>query len=193
MASKPLPSQEVLRQLLRYEPETGKLFWLPRTAEQMVSTDPRGPEWAANRWNSHYAGKEAFTATDPAGYRHGKIGRVKYQAHRVIWKLVNGVDPDTIDHVNGQQGDNRLSNLRNATIAENSRNYRKPPGKSSRYRGVCWVKRDGKWSATISDGNAGKASLGYFTDEVEAARAYDRAARQRHGAFATLNFPDEVA
>ena len=192
MASKPLPPQWVLRQLLRFEPETGKLFWLPRAANQMTVTDPRGPEWAANQWNSRNAGREAFTASDRRGYRHGNIGGIKYQAHRVIWKLAHGTDPETIDHINGQQGDNRLDNLRNCTVAENSRNYSKPEGGSSRFRGVAWVKRDQKWAARISDGKGGKRSLGNHTSEEAAARAYDRAAREMHGAFATLNFPDEV-
>jgi len=191
MATKPLPSQEVLRQLLRYEPETGKLFWNKRTAAQMNCSDPRGPEWSANQWNSRSAGKEAFTATDPAGYRHGKIAGIKYQAHRVIWKMVCGIDPDTIDHKNGKQGDNRIANLRDCSNAENSRNYAKTAG-TSQYRGVCWVRRDGAWAARISNGLGGKRSLGNYRDEVEAAKAYDRAARELHGEFATLNFPSEA-
>lgn len=191
MATKPLPSQEVLRQLLRYEPETGKLFWKERSADQMNCTDPRGAEWAANQWNSRNAGKEAFTASDPAGYRHGKISGIKYQAHRIIWKLVYGVDPDIIDHANRVTDDNRIANLRDCTAADNSRNYPKP-NNSSQFRGVCWVKRDRAWAARISDGNGGKISLGNHADEVSAAQAYDRAARELHGAFAILNFPAEA-
>jgi hypothetical protein len=45
MAVKALPSQEVLRQLLRYEEETGRLFWLSRSAGMVSSTDPRGAQW----------------------------------------------------------------------------------------------------------------------------------------------------
>jgi hypothetical protein len=191
MASKPLPSQEVLRQLLRYEPETGRLFWRERSAEQMNCSDPRGKEWAANQWNSRNAGKEAFTASDHGGYRKGKINGAKYLAHRVIWKLVYGVDPDVIDHVNRVTNDNRVHNLRSCTVADNSRNYRKT-NNSSRYRGVSWVKRDQVWAARISNGKGSKISLGNHHDEDEAARAYDRAARVRHGSFAILNFPDDI-
>ncbi len=191
MAAKPLPSQEVLRQLLRYEPETGKLFWRERSADQMKCSDPRGAGWAANQWNSRNAGKEAFTSTDPSGYRHGKISGRLYQAHRVIWKLVYGVDPEVIDHANRVTGDNRIENLRNCTVADNSRNYPKR-NNTSNYRGVSWVKRDQAWAARISDGKGGKISLGNHANEVEAARAYDRAARIRHGDFAILNFPAEV-
>ena len=66
MATKPLPSQEVLRQLLRYEPETGKLFWRERTPD-MFSADGRDPEWKARNWNSKLAGREAFNPPVTAG------------------------------------------------------------------------------------------------------------------------------
>lgn len=193
MATKPLPPQGVLRQLLEYNPETGVLIWRKRKPEDMQCTDPRGSEWASNQWNSRAAGKEAFTFTDRRGYRHGKVHGMNYQAHRIIWKMVHGADPAVIDHINGNPSDNRLSNLRECSTAENSRNYAKKSQGSSRYRGVCWVARDGKWAARISNGESGKVSLGYFEVEAEAARAYDRAARDLHGQFATLNFPDEVA
>jgi hypothetical protein len=188
---KALPSQDELRTLLRYEPETGKLFWRERQAHQMKGIDPTRREWAARQFNSRYAGKEAFTSSDKLGYRHGKINWLNYQAHRVIWKLVHGEDPQVIDHINRDPSDNRIVNLRNCTIAENSRNYSKT-NKASGYRGVCWVKRDKAWAARISNGRGGKVSLGNFKNEVDAARAYDAAARSLHGEFATLNFPDEV-
>ena len=190
MATKPLPSQEVLRQLLRYEPETGKLFWLTRTADMMSGKDPRGPEWAASAWNAKFGGKEAFTFSDPRGYRHGKILGKVYQAHRVIWKIVHGVDPDVIDHIDGDPRNNRIGNLRNCSVSENSRNYKKDAGQTSTYRGVCWVARDKKWGARISNGRNGKVSLGNFDSEMDAALAYDAAAIKLHKEFATLNFPE---
>lgn len=189
---KPLPTQQRLMELLRYDPETGRLFWRPRTEETFSTADPRGQAWSARAWNSRNAKTEAFTAADHRGYRHGKIDGVKYLAHRVIWKMQTGVDPDTIDHINGAQGDNQWINLRDCSGAENSRNYRKSPGLTSPYRGVHWVDRDQKWAARISDGRGGKHSLGNYSDELSAAQAYDRAARKMHGQFATLNFPDEV-
>jgi hypothetical protein len=60
----------------------------------------------------------------------------------------------------------------------------------SKYRGVSWSKSNKKWQAQIYfDGK--KHHLGYFEDEEEAARAYDRAARVQHGEKAQLNFPAE--
>lgn len=190
MATRALPSQEVLRQLLRYEPDTGKLFRCRISADHIVTEDQRGAEWAANAFNVRYAGQEAFTYSDSRGYRHGKVCGVKYQAHRVIWKLVHGTEPPQVDHINGNKSDNRIANLRACTNEENARNYPKRKAGSSQYRGVCWVPRDQKWAASISNGKAGKISLGHHSDEVSAAKAYDKAARELHGEFATLNFSE---
>ncbi len=192
MAAKALPSQEVLRQLLRYEPETGKLFRLPMSEAHIVTTDARGPAWAAQAFNARYAGQEAFTYSDRRGYRHGKVFGLKYQAHRIIWKMVYGEDPNQIDHINGDQSDNRLVNLRACTNAENARNYAKRKPGASQYRGVSWVARDKRWVASINVAGKGRIALGGHPDQISAARAYDKAARELHGAFATLNFPEEV-
>lgn len=189
---KTLPSQGSLHAMFEYDGQTGNLYRKPLSAHAFLdTTDKRGPQWVANNYNSQNAGKEAFTYADKRGYRHGTIFGVNYQAHRVIWKMMTGEDPDTIDHINGDTSDNRFENLRSCTVAENSRNYAKPSG-SSKYRGVCWVKRDQAWAARISNGKGGKVSLGNYKDEIEAARAYDKAAREMHGEFALLNFPDEV-
>ncbi len=59
---------------------------------------------------------------------------------------------------------------------------------SSKYKGVIRVKRDRKWQATIQ-ANRRKLSLGAFDDEIEAAVAYDRKAKELFGEFAYLNFP----
>lgn len=91
------------------------------------------------------------------------------------------------DHINGQGLDNRRANLRPATTAENVSNMRKHRG-SSRFKGVCWSRREQRWRATIElDGR--QAYLGVFREEEAAAQAYDAAARNHFGQFAALNFP----
>lgn len=91
------------------------------------------------------------------------------------------------DHRNGNRLDNRRSNLRIVTSAQNCQNRRKTPSKSSRFKGVSYRKDRGTWLAAIrTDGRLIK--LGTFATEIDAAKAYDEAARQHFGEFAVLNF-----
>jgi hypothetical protein len=69
---------------------------------------------------------------------------------------------------------------------------RKASDTTSKYRGVAWSTRLQKWSSQICPHNK-KKHLGVFTDEADAARAYDRAARSYFKAFAQLNFPNDKA
>lgn len=188
---KQLPSADVLNRLFSYSPETGDLTHNIRTPEFMTGSDASSKRNACASWNGRYAGTAAFSYKDKRGYFHGKVLGKNYQAHRVIWKMFYGFEPDNIDHINGNPSDNRIRNLRNCSVAENCRNYAKTKKGSSAYRGVCWVKRDKKWAASISNGNGGKISLGHYAKERDAAMAYDAAAKESHGDFATLNFPDK--
>ena len=181
MASKDLPSPEVLRQLLRYEPETGKLFWLPRAVEMFP--DAR----TCNSWNSRHAGKEAFVTLHTAGYLQGIVMRKHYYAHRVAWAIHTGAWPrKLIDHADGDPKNNRIENLRQADDFQNSRNVRSAKGSSSRYLGVYWGRHNRKWIAAITV-NGRKRHIGCFGDEEEAAAAYDAAALTHFGGFARLN------
>ncbi|MGN6539153.1 MAG: HNH endonuclease [Mesorhizobium sp.] len=182
-----LPSQSLLRSLLEYDPETGKLTWKHRPASMFRDTEARSASSSANAWNAKNARKEAFTARSGDGYFHGKIGGNVYQAHRIIWKMVYGADPDFIDHVNLIKDDNRLSNLRNCSAAQNSWNYPKPRKSGIRYRGVARSKDSRKWVANIS-ARGQRIYLGSFDSDIDAALAYDNAAVSLHGDFATLNF-----
>ena len=95
-----------------------------------------------------------------------------------------------VDHINHDGLDNRKSNLRLCTQRQNNQTQR-PRGKTSKYKGVYWNKRAKKFMASICiDGK--KKSLGYFIDEVAAAKSYDKAAKKLFGEFAYLNFPNEV-
>jgi len=97
-----------------------------------------------------------------------------------------------VDHIDGNGLNNTKKNLRIASIAENNRNCKKTKKPTtSKYKGVCIEKSNGKWRAQIYYNNRCKF-LGHFDNEEDAARAYDAAAKIYHGEFAVLNFPPEM-
>ena len=107
---------------------------------------------------------------------------VKVYMHKLItgWPLT--------DHVNRDGLDNRRANLRPANRAQNLANQQPRPGCASPYRGVVWSAQKNKWMARIkADGK--QRYLGSFTSEIDAAVAYDVAAREVFGEFACPNFP----
>jgi hypothetical protein len=176
--SKELPCPDILRNLLRYEPDTGKLFWLPR--HQGFFDQSR--HWLA--WNTRYSGMEAFTTINDNGYCQGDIFNRKHAAHRVAWAIFYGESAQgPVDHINGIRSDNRIENLRLASPMENSRNCASARGSSSRFLGVSWHKGNKKWSAQIRVNRCQK-HLGYFKDEESAAAAYIAAAKAYFGEFA---------
>lgn len=95
-----------------------------------------------------------------------------------------------VDHRDNDGLNNQRVNLRAATQAENNRaRCHKASGCYSQYRGVTFRKLTGRWVAKIKK-NRRLFNLGYFTSEVEAALAYDKAARRLFGDFAAPNFSD---
>lgn len=91
-----------------------------------------------------------------------------------------------VDHANGNGLDNRRINLRPATRSQNGANRPPPSNNTSGYKGVYWSRPMRKWRACIGVDDR-KVYLGYFTDPVDAARAYNRAALEIFGEYAWLN------
>lgn len=162
---KELPSPELLRKLLRYEPDTGELFWRKR------SSDLCGSEAKANSFNAQFAGKQAITVKNREGYLYGTIFRKHVAAHRVAWAIYYGKWPAMqIDHINGVKADNRIANLRDVSRSENGKNKRMRSDNTSGVTGVCWVPSTKKWISRIhSDGK--NVSLGTYENKEDAIRA----------------------
>jgi hypothetical protein len=156
-----LPHQDDLLRSLSYDPTSGYLYWRDR--------DDRSREW-----NSRWAGKRAFTARGHKGYYTGAFNGSQYYAHRVIWKMLKGEEPDVIDHIDGTISDNRLENLRSVPSLDNQRNMRRMSSNTSGINGVGWSAPTKKWAAYIRvDGK--RIHLGYFETKEQAASARRRA------------------
>jgi hypothetical protein len=113
-------NQQLVRDLLYYDPETGKLFWKKRDISYFSGSYPCGA-WCT--WNKRFADKEAFTSFDKNGYLLGKIFGKSYRAHRIIWLWVYGKFPlEEIDHINHIKTDNRIINLRDVDKFINNQN-----------------------------------------------------------------------
>lgn len=109
--------------------------------------------------------------------------------HRFILGLTNE-DP-LVDHKDGNGLNNQKDNLRQATESQNHANSSYSKG-SSRYRGVSWHKAQGKWSAKLGK-YPNRTYVGSYSNEEDAAHAYDAAAFIRWGEFAYLNFPETLS
>ena len=114
----------------------------------------------------------------------GYYKQKKIRMHNLILLVPYGMETD---HINHNRSDNRRCNLRLVTHLQNTQNVSlRKQKKSSKYKGVCWYKRDGMWRAYIGD-NGQHIHIGYFDTEIEAAKAYNENAKIRYGEYACLN------
>ena len=137
------------------------------------------------------AGYKWFAVRYERGYyavRTDKDRKGRQKNVRMHREILGEPKGKIIDHINHNGLDNRSVNLRVATRQQNAWNKRKQRGKcSSKYKGVTWLKRMGKWQARIVC-NGKSIFIGYFDDQVSAGRAYDARAKELYGDYATLNF-----
>lgn len=171
-----LPAREFLLECFDYNQLSGCLTWKARPEHHFK--DSR----AAKTWNSRNAGR-SVSVVNGTGYFSPSIDGIHYLAHRVIWKLVTGIDPrEQIDHADGNRKNNKWSNLREATKQENGFNQSISMGNKTGFKGVSFNQSSQKFVAQIRrDGK--KKFLGRF-DSAEAAHlAYVDAAKVVHGQF----------
>lgn len=138
-------------------------------------------KWQA-LWNDSTQSYYAYRAKGP--WR----SRITTHMAREILGLVHN-DGNQVDHRNKDTLDNRRENLRVCTKSENMINRCKFKNSSSKYKGVYWNKTKKRWISQIQI-NGHRKSIGNFTNEIEAAKAYDAEARTHYGEFATFNFPE---
>ena len=158
---------EELRELLRYDPNTGIFRW--KVKQRRVS---------------YGVGDVAGSLDSSSGYHRIRIDGRDYRASRLAWLYVYGRWPtDEINHKNTIRDDDRLANLREATRGQNNYNTKRFSTNTSGLKGVCWRSRDRMWQAQISV-NGRTRHLGKFDTPEEAHAVYRAAALERRGKFA---------
>lgn len=134
------------------------------------------------KWNAH-RGANTFYATRGVWIKERK--KMKEVAmHRVILGLTDS--KIHVDHKDHNGLNNQKENIRRATPSQNCANIKPKEGKTSKFLGVSKRTDNGKWKAEIRKNNIGYR-LGTFNNEVDAAKAYNEAAKKLHGEFANLN------
>jgi len=156
-------TQEELKQLLSYDPETGVFVWNSARRKGSVSGETVG--------YIHHS-----------GYRYCEIKGKHYAVHRVVWLYIYGEIPDcSIDHIDGDRRNNRLKNLRLAknNHADNGQNRKLNCNSSTGFMGVSFQKSSKKYVARISK-NKISYFLGEFSSPEEASLAYKKAKKELH-------------
>lgn len=175
LAYKPLPPLELLQEFF-----------------EICSDSPSGLRWRISRPGQVKAGQVAGSKNQE-GYWSVTITTDKrrpYYAHRIVYFLQTKQDPGLyqVDHVNGKSDPLMLRLASHGENQANSVKQQSRSGKkcSSSYKGVGWKKQTKKWYATIMFQKK-PIHLGYFTNEISAAAAYNKAAIEFFGEFALLN------
>lgn len=158
-------TQEELKRLLHYDPETGVFT-------RLVETNPRA--------------KVGMTAgTNMGRYFEIKHNHIAYRAHHLAWLYVYGRYPKeglVIDHIDGDGKNNRISNLRECSQSQNMQNIGLHSSNSSGYKGVYWNKKDKRFMA-MARLNMKRIYLGSYKTAEEAYAAYVAFAKTEHGEF----------
>jgi hypothetical protein len=157
---------------------------IPLTRGYVAVVDEADYEWLSQwKWLAQVASSGIVYASRRRLASDGKGPGAIYM-HREIF----GGGVPLVDHADGDGLNNRRSNLRAATKSQNRANGRLMSTNSTGFRGVSLARRQGMYLAQIESGGKSK-HLGYFSCPLDAALAYDEAARRIFGEFARPNFP----
>ena len=143
-------TQDELKSLFWYHPEFGVFYWRQELRNGAIKPfDMAG-------------------CKDKDGYTQIKLkGRV-YRAHKLAWLYMYGETPRMVDHINGDRSDNRIANLRLASVKQNNENTTLRRDNKTGCRGVSFSQREGKYVARVEH-NGKKILIGYFDDLAKAA------------------------
>lgn len=157
-------TQAELKEWLSYNPETGHFTWIKPYKKRSV-------------------GKQAGNLNKRLGYVQIRLHKKLYYAHRLAWLYMTGEWPkDEVDHRMGNRADNRWSELRAATHAQNGSNLSTSGRGKNKYKGVHVAQ--GKYIQARIMKHGKFHYLGTFQTEEEAAEAYRKAAKEMFGEFA---------
>jgi hypothetical protein len=163
---------------------------IPLTQGKVALIDDEDAHLAQFKWCVAGTGAKAYAIRNPGSRNTCK----RLLLHREVLGAPSGTE---VDHVNGDGLDCRRSNLRLATNTQNHWNMGKRCDNTSGFKGAFFLRSNKKpqkvrrkpWLAQIK-ANGQTIYLGYFATAEDAARAYDKAAKELHGEFARLNFPE---
>ena len=154
---------DLLNELLTYDRETGKLYW--KSARQGVTV-----------------GKEAG-ALDKEGYSILRINYKRYRTHRVVFLMHKGYLPAVLDHIDGDRANNRLDNLRPASLSQNQHNRKLNKNNKSGFKGVSYNSKSKMFLASIKHQRQ-TIFLGSYKTPEEADKVVRVAREELHGNFA---------
>ncbi|WXX00952.1 HNH endonuclease [Salmonella phage 1586] len=162
-------TQERLKELLEYNPDTGIFIWKSRKVDR-------------SGFNKQFAGKIAGNPQNN-GYINITIDSEVHGAHRLAFLYMEGYMPARVDHENRVRSDNKWLNLREATVSQNGANALKYSNNSSGYKNVYWTKKTCRWQVQVmKDGKS--YSGGYFTNLKDAVETANELRFELFGEFA---------
>lgn len=150
---KEIPSQAELLDIFEYR--DGDLYWKPTKAGTM----------------------------DGNGYIQTGIKRKYYKNHRIIYMMHHGFVPEILDHIDGNRTNNRIENLRPASVSENQYNRKMNRKTMSKIKGVTWRSDTKKWRAKITVDKQ-EITIGNYMTLEDAEAAITQARQRLHKEFA---------
>jgi hypothetical protein len=161
-----LPPLKRIKSLLAYTPDTGVFTW-----RQSRGTKKEGS----------VAGWQHST-----GYWYIRLDGCDYKLHRLAWLYVYGKDPEgLLDHIDRNKSNNRITNLRTATHAQNQQNKKVYKNNRSGHKGIGWYAPTNKWRVRIQHEGTNRL-LGYFIYLKDAVAARAAAEKKTHSHAAIL-------